>query len=518
MEWFKTSLLKHKKAALFMFTFVSLLYSFYMINQLTNAYDGFWKQDYFVAGDWEVACGRWMWPYLDRLEFGLHIEPLNTLVSLAVFVASYIIILIALDLELPIYREVIGGLIILSSPIFSCILSYRFMATEYAFSCFFASLAALFCSKTKGDIKSVILAALMLDISLGFYQAYIGVFCVVGLLSTLLLALDDNRDISIMLRNGVRYIVSFLIGGVSYFFLMLVHLAVTGNEFVDYDGINQISFTQIVISLPKTVPAAMRTFARYMLGRYINDSTLSAVHLNTLMYLLFFGIFLAAVVKKIVGAKEQKAVRILACVVCLILMPLACNVAMLLSTVTGFMPQMGFPMLMLVGLMFVIASDSDFLKVKKNVPGILLASFVALVIYGQTGQVLTDHLAMKDGLKASISLAQGITEDLKRAGIMKPDKACFFIGKPSRNQTFYRTPAYERANPYARVGDFWLEQTNMYGSYKALFRDVAGINLNVLNDPYDSKAYDEYFATMPCYPDEGYYVNWDTVIIKISEP
>ena len=76
----------------------------------------------------------------------------------------------------------------------------------------------------------------------------------------------------------------------------------------------------------------------------------------------------------------------------------------------------------------------------------------------------------------------------------------------------------QRANDYAKVGAFWLEDSNMYGTYKALFHDVLGVNVNVLNDPYESKAFDEYFQTGPCYPNEGYIVPWDTVIIKISEP
>ena len=44
------------------------------------------------------------------------------------------------------------------------------------------------------------------------------------------------------------------------------------------------------------------------------------------------------------------------------------------------------------------------------------------------------------------------------------------------------------------------------------------INVPVAYETYEDKAYDEYYQSMPCYPEDGYFVVWDTVIVKISEP
>lgn len=52
---------------------------------LTNTYDGLWQPTYRAAGGWEISLGRWLWPYWDRLHFGIQSGHINTMFTIAVF-------------------------------------------------------------------------------------------------------------------------------------------------------------------------------------------------------------------------------------------------------------------------------------------------------------------------------------------------------------------------------------------------------------------------------------------------
>ena len=62
-----------------------LIYLPMIANELTNVYDGLWSANQYQAGNWELSLGRWLWPFLDKLRFGLSTEPFISILFFVLF-------------------------------------------------------------------------------------------------------------------------------------------------------------------------------------------------------------------------------------------------------------------------------------------------------------------------------------------------------------------------------------------------------------------------------------------------
>lgn len=78
-----------KSSFLFLF-FGGVLINLPLLTQrLTNNLDGLWNQDDYLSGSWEYSTGRWFWPILDRLRFGISLDPFQGLAALVLFLRGF---------------------------------------------------------------------------------------------------------------------------------------------------------------------------------------------------------------------------------------------------------------------------------------------------------------------------------------------------------------------------------------------------------------------------------------------
>lgn len=111
-----------------------------LILRLTNDLDGLWNQDDYMAGAWELSIGRWFWPFLDKARFGVSLDPLPAVCSLALYVLSFLLILRLLDLA-PSVLTMLCGFLFLGSVGIVCQMSFGYMAITFAVSFFLAVLS-----------------------------------------------------------------------------------------------------------------------------------------------------------------------------------------------------------------------------------------------------------------------------------------------------------------------------------------------------------------------------------------
>lgn len=499
--------------------FVGLLYSYYTLHELTNVGDGFWQQSYYFAANHERSIGRWIWPYVDIFQRGLHMEPVNMLATLAIFILGYILTLFLFDIPDG-WLTAIGGCLFFSSPIFSVIVSYRYMAIIYALSFLSAVLAASSCEKIKNGYIAISLGAVCFSISMGLYQSYIGVFCVIGLFSFMLIILENEELLEKLLEKIVRYFSAFLLGGILYYISLKINLYLTGTQISDYDGANQISVIAILKNLPFSIKQTYNVTMSYINGTAMKLSILNKFNVNKIVYCVLFLVFVGIVLAELKQEQKLSVLKGILLLLCILLIPVAVFAANILALGGGFMPQTGGPLAFFFSFVFVllckVISKKQF-NYEKVVLGIITGCCI-VTIYGQTLQVLIDHKVMQEDYTATVSLMQGLAQDLNSKGMLTSDKEYFFIGMPSENPLFGKSELRIQANEYAKVGSFWLSGTNMHASYAALLQSVMGMNIQVSYDKYESKAFDEYYQNMPCYPNGEYAVAWDTIIVKVSDP
>ena len=75
-------LFKDRKLFIFSYLASIIFYSLFFTNQLTNTFDSVWHPNISVASSDEIAVGRWVMPYLDRLHLGMQTEPFVSLFTL----------------------------------------------------------------------------------------------------------------------------------------------------------------------------------------------------------------------------------------------------------------------------------------------------------------------------------------------------------------------------------------------------------------------------------------------------
>ena len=64
---------------LVMLLFSAVVFFLLISQRLTNTFDGLWNNTWFFGGYWQVVTGRWLWPVIDALRFGIQTEPFNSL-------------------------------------------------------------------------------------------------------------------------------------------------------------------------------------------------------------------------------------------------------------------------------------------------------------------------------------------------------------------------------------------------------------------------------------------------------
>ena len=204
----RTRLRSYCRPFLILWIYALLVHLPLLVLRLTNDLDGLWNQDDYMAGAWELSIGRWFWPFLDKARFGVSLDPLPAMFSLAVYVLSFLLILRLLDLATSVLT-MLCGFLFLGSVGIVCQMSFGYMAITFAVSFFLAVLsvwvllvpaesvpgfftqcAAVSSSlriKKRGarfsslSILRILLSSVCIALMMGCYQAGIGTTALVSL-------------------------------------------------------------------------------------------------------------------------------------------------------------------------------------------------------------------------------------------------------------------------------------------------------------------------------------------------
>ncbi len=494
----------------FALLFAFILYSTFMSQQLTNTIDGFWNQNYFAAGRWELSQGRWLLPYMDRLHAKLHLDPAITMATLALFVCGF---LLALDIFHVKGKALsfLASALFLSSTAVCVTVSYKYTSLSYGLSFFLSVCGVHVLAKGKRPVLSVGAASICICMFMALYQAYFSVFCFLALLFFLYITVSGRHGWRAVGGYVLKTAVSCLAGMGLYYLSLMAHLKLLRTEVTEYHGASRVNPVNMMAQLPQSLLKTYRLFWQYFTtgGFKLNafqDFKLLHVTLAVLVLILLVG-----------GVKlfRENRGRLLLYVPGALLLPVSCNAILLIATEAGLQLQMTAALAMVFPMLLIFAySLTAPGKVWRTACGLL----GAVVLWGNMLQVWLDQNAMYEGQIAVSSMGYEIVHDLDDRGLLSADREYFFVGKPAGNRLFYTSPLYQKANSYARVGDFSLSGNCMLQSYRGMFNYLLGINILLTSKDYEELAYMDEVKGMPSFPEEGYIRESDgLVIVKISD-
>lgn len=510
------------------FFFGIFVFSEMMTKHLVNAYDGIWEYTYHTAGAWELSLGRWFWLYLDKARFGLSNDPWTSILTLLFFSLGMAFFGDLFVSEKTAPRKsgkfftlfsgfsLLSGLLFLSSTAVSIALSYRYMSPTFGLGFFLSILAVWFMARCPYRAVSVILSSLLIALSMGLYQAYIGCTCLAIIGYFLGRLLSDDETLKAVLRTMVRFGLCVILGGILYIVLLKLNLAYFHVSLSDYNGANSYSILNSIKGLPITVGMCYSAFGLYFFRDIYKINRLQMHPLFPVLFVIM-GIYMILCMIRLWKKQKGKAVLFF---LLLVLSPIACNSVLMIATNTTMSLQMTsglalfLPMLTcVVGTFLDLPTPADSPKKAPWIPTLAMV-FLCITIYGNIYQVEIDQNAMCEGQTATITMTESILNDLRKENLLSSDLRYCFIGLPAGNSMFYVSPAYSEANAYALFGSGWGDTTSSMKSWRGFTNSLCGVNISIWPADACSEQIDQVFTDdFPIYPANGYIRQVDDVVV-----
>lgn len=487
-------------------------YSELMVNQLVNNYDGIWEGNFHIAGAWELSIGRWFWHYLSKLRFGIAADPVVSIIALALFVLGIMFLVDLMGVKERLITYVAGAAFI-CSPLVCIDLSYRYMSPTFGTAFFLAVLAVWLAIRIKKAWLAVLVGGVVLALSLGSYQAYLGVACVVALAYFIKLLLGEDKLVD-CLKKMLRPVLTILIGGILYVILLNIHLKMNHVQMSDYMGASEYSLGTILKYFPTSFKGMYQIFDLSMKEVLFKFNKLEKFHICLVLIVAFLGLYGFCFVK----SKKKNIGKILCVLVAFLLIPPAAYAVKFITVDAPISLQMtgGF-FIVVPSLLCAVPVSFDRSKLEK-ILALGVSLLVAAFAYGGFYQVQADQSAMYEGKKSVLALTDAIIDKTIDLNYFQPDYSYCFLGSPTGSKLYRIDEAAYNANLYAVFGAFWADY-NGEKSWAGVIHDYKSLNLSIVsNEQYWQTVSREEVATMPVFPAEGSILLLDNVVvIKVSE-
>ena len=491
-------------------------YQLLISNELVNTYDALWNGAEYRNYLWVIEIGRWFWPAVGYAQMNICPEPFTSILALTCYVLGSCIVAFWFELK----DSMKGYLLVLTSVISTAVcvsLSYRYTSPTFGLSYLLSVLAAWLLCREK--LLPWLASVLCLTLALGLYQSNIGCACVLALIYGIRL-LQIGAERGKINRFFGRTALSFACSCVLYKIIWDVSLKYCNVEASTYRGGGDVSALKILTSLPASIKNTYLDFYRYFFENELKYHVYQRLAPFRVMIVCLMIVTIVLIWRKMrlssIGTKLGAAV-------CLILIPPAANVALILAVDAGHSSiQMTMPMATVFPFLLCVADSVPLLPqsgAKKDWLGVascFRALCMIVLLGGSLMMISIDQHVMLKSRETAVNMMNRIVGDLGED--TSPEGGVFFIGRPSDNPIFLKDQLWERSNDYAHYGEFWLGGNLTTQSYFGYLRD-AGV---LLTFNWDEAVWDEIrnreeVKTMPVYPDEGYVRKvGNTMVVRLS--
>ncbi len=489
-----------------------LIYLTLISQQLTNHYDGLWSDPWYEAGKWELSIGRWFWLFLDRFRMGYAADPFNSYLALLFIALGNVFLIDTFSLAGKKIAYLVSAMI-LSSTTISVFLSYRFTSPTFGLGYLLSISAAWALHKLENRWAAMIVSSGMICLSLGLYQADLGCTCMLILLIFLFKCLgkSDEKEIFEFL---IKSAVSVMVGCLAYKLIWDMFMNYFHAQPNSYNGASNVSVLLILSKMPTRILAAYTQFFKYFFGNTIKHSIFQQYKFYFIVFIAFGGFLLW---KSVSLVKKRTWIKFAMYMLAVILIPIACNVTMILAPESGFLIQQTAAMAILFPSILCLVStlsgdqNKKYMVFKFCVMGISL-----LILYGNIYMTAIDLEAMYEGKASSDAIMDHVVHTLIDDDLYSEEKEYLFVGRISDNQMFRTTILWNYANSYARYGEFMMGGKVTSMSYQGMLRKM---NLSVAEENvYESYLKTDLIRGMPSYPAKGSIQEIEgRVVIKISD-
>lgn len=487
-----------------------LAHLFGLVNPLHN-YDDISAQPYGYGTG--ITSGRWFLTVLGELAYTLgltyNLPLVNGLVFLLLLAVSAAFLVSALKIRRKTSALLVSMLFVVF-PAATSSLYFKFTSPYYGVAILLAVLAAWVMHRCK---FSLLLSAVCTALSLGIYQAYTPMTIAFFVLMLLRYALEEDISWKDLIRRGISYCLSLVLGLLLYVVCLKGMLLLMDTHLSEYQSINRMGIASLA-DLPYLVKTAFSALLYLPQRNYGGIATTSFMRL---LYLLMAVISLAGIAITLIQKKKKFSMVLLTALLCLVF-PLAVNFIVVMCPdsfiytlmLYGFVAVPCFPIVILECLP---EDDSRSSKIK-----LLLrkatACILAFVIFFYAYEANVTYLSLHFANRQTENYFNSIVTQVRMTEGFTSDKEWAFIGNVS--------------DPL--LNSFWMYETRYGGNVSSpnlingynwmawLYNYIGYTVPRATEEAVTALSQTEEVKAMPCWPDQGsIQVIGDTVVIKFQE-
>ena len=245
--------------------------------------DSYLLTEFYISNIWDLSLGRWFLRFIDYTRFGLSSPLVSTTFALLALSFSSILISDLFKIKNKVNKYIISLLLVVS-PFFTETLFSVFCSFEFTVSFLLSILSVYFLYKIDNKVFRIILSAICLTLSLGLYQAYLGVTCGLCLLVPIVLLLKKEINTKELIQKIIESLIMGIISILLYEGILHILLALSHVSMADYSGANEIGL-KTILNIPTLLKDAYTSFANYYLNNeIINNLIYRRNYLNISLY------------------------------------------------------------------------------------------------------------------------------------------------------------------------------------------------------------------------------------------
>lgn len=299
---------------------------------------------YTISASWVTTLGRFLLPSVEVFRGKVELPWLIGLISLIMIGLSTVLFVRLFDIRDNV-GLIIAAWIFSANPVVTSIFAYMYTADGYMIALLFSVLAAYLCIRRK-KAAGIILGALSLAVSLGFYQAFISVTMVIMMFWLFRMLYTPESTMKEIGKMAGRCLLTGIAGVVIYIVCLMVIWQIGDYNVSGYMGMDTAGIHGFQ-SILHAVKECYIDFARFYLVRW--EWNIYNV-MNMLMFLLTGIVWLVMVIKKQLWKNPS---RVILMIVFVLLLPLVCHIFEFASdgvsyTSTSMEYSLALPYLLLV--------------------------------------------------------------------------------------------------------------------------------------------------------------------------
>ncbi len=282
--------------------------------------------DHYVANVWDLSLGRWALHYFEGLRFGLSSSVVSTILSL-IYLSVIIVMLIDLFKVKNKFFQYLFASISVVAPFFYETMFSVFCSSEFLMACLLATTSVFIIYNFKEKLINVLLASLALAVSLGLYQAHIGIATTLSILLPIVYLLKNEMDFKNVIKKFFLCLAMGILGVIFYEIILNIILHIWGVSLISYSGANEIGLKNLLM-LPTLIVNSYQSFYNYF---FTNNIINNLIYNRHIMHLILFLVLISAIVLLIWKNKKLNFKSIIFIIFCLIVSPICFGIVELIA-------------------------------------------------------------------------------------------------------------------------------------------------------------------------------------------